>query len=63
MEDKRISEYDNLAAADIEDTDLLEVGRPSIKNFKLTWANLRLAVINFLSDILLGKEDVSNKKT
>jgi len=63
MEDKRISEYDNLAAADIEDTDLLEIGRPSIKNFKLTWANLRLAVINFLSDILLGKEDVSNKKT
>jgi len=62
MEDKRISEYDNLEAADIEDTDLLEVGRPSIKNFKLTWANLRLAVINFLSDILLGKEDVSNKK-
>ena len=58
MEDKRISEYDNLAAADIEDTDLLEVGRPSIKNFKLTWANLRLAVINFLSDILLGKGDV-----
>jgi len=63
MEDKRISEYDNLAAADIEDTDLLEIGRPSIKNFKLTWANLRLAVITFLSDILLGKEDVSNKKT
>ena len=63
MEDKRISEYDNLAAADIQDTDLLEIGRPSIKNFKLTWANLRLAVINFLSDILLGKEDVSNKKT
>jgi len=63
MEDKRISEYDNLAAADIQDTDLLEIGRPSVKNFKLTWANLRLAVINFLSDILLGKEDVSNKKT
>ena len=63
MEDKRISEYDNLAAAEIQDTDLLEIGRPSIKNFKLTWANLRLAVINFLSDILLGKEDVSNKKT
>ncbi|HQG81975.1 MAG TPA: hypothetical protein PLU14_01110, partial [Caldisericia bacterium] len=63
MEDKRISEYDNLAAAEIQDTDLLEIGRPSIKNFKLTWANLRLAVITFLSDILLGKEDVSNKKT
>ncbi len=50
MEDKRISEYDNLAAAEIQDTDLLEIGRPSIKNFKLTWANLRLAVITFLSD-------------
>jgi hypothetical protein len=41
---KRISELDNLTDVQIQNTDLIETARPTVKNFKFTWLNLKTAL-------------------
>ncbi len=48
---KKISQLDNLASGDIQDTDLLEVARPNTKNYSFTWANLKTALASVFAGL------------